>query len=257
MKFFLTKCLLIWVVFTSTATAFAQEVLTNKEIISLQIAKISQDIILAKIATSKCTFDLTTQGIIELDAAKLSDRVIKNMFIASPPKGVLLNQDIIRIANSDVSTSLLKDAIKLSPHSFELSPEALINLKNQKVPDSVVKDMILSPSSEGATIVTEVKPSNNTTSITNKIETVKCVQNQGKDIIVTNAFEEVKGLKRMGEFKATASQIFGSQDKLRVVAMEKVKKDARDKGVTHLLIQSDVYAPSPANTVSIICIGYK
>jgi hypothetical protein len=239
----------------TTTASFAQDVLTNKEITNLQIAKVSQDIILAKISSSKCNFDLTPQGIIALDLAKVTDRVIKAMFVASPAKISLHNDDIIRIAQSDVSTSVLREAIKLSPHTFDVSPEALINLKTQKVPDSVVKDMIINPSSGIFSNSTEEKTTN--TNTVAKVETAKPIQSQGKEILVTNAFEEVKGLKRVGEFKATVQQIFGSQDKLRTQAMDKVKKDAQARGVTHLLIQSDTYAPSPTNTVTVICVGYK
>ena len=250
------KCLLVGgIAIITTTTSFAQEVLTNKEITNFQIAKVSQDIILAKISSSKCNFDLSPQGIIALDLAKVSDRVIKSMFVASPTKTVLHNEDVIRIAQSDVSTSVLREAIKLFPHSFDVSPEALINLKNQKVPDSAVKDMIVNPSSGSLSTTVEEKPTN--TNAVAKVETGKPGQNQGKEILVTSVFEEVKGLKRVGEFKATVQQIFGSQDKLRTQAMDKVKKDAQAKGVTHLLIQSDTYAPSPVNTVTIICVGYK
>lgn len=241
----------------STLTnSFAQEVLTNKEITNLQIAKVSQDIILAKISSSKCNFDLNPQGIIELDLAKVSDRVIKAMFVASPTKSVLHNEDVIRIAQSDVSTSVLRDAIKLFPHSFDVSPEALINLKNQKVPDSAVKDMIISPSSGSLSNPVEVKPTNTVNKV-EKAETSNPVSNKTKEIVVTTVFEEVKGFKRVGEFKATAYRMFGGQDKLRTDALDKIKKDAQAKGVTHLLIQSDTYSPSPVNTMYIICIGYK
>ena len=258
MNFFLKKCLLVSGIAMSTLTnSFAQEVLTNKEITNLQIAKVSQDIILAKISSSKCNFDLSPQGIIELDLAKVSDRVIKAMFVASPTKSVLHNEDVIRIAQSDVSTSVLRDAIKLFPHSFDVSPEALINLKNQKVPDSAVKDMIISPSSGSLNNTVDSKPQNTSTNVVNKVETTKPSPNQGKEIVVTTVFEEVKGFKRVGEFKATAYRMFGGQDKLRTDALDKIKKDAQAKGVTHLLIQSDTYSPSPVNTMYIICIGYK
>ena len=257
MNSILKTSLLVCGIAISTTTIFAQEVLTNKEITNLQTAKVSQDILLAKISSSKCKFDLSPQGIIELDLAKVTDRVIKAMFVASPSKSLLHNADVIRIAQSDVSTSVLREAIKIFPHSFDVSPEALINLKNQKVSDSVVKDMIINPSSGSLSTSVGEKPTTTTTNAVAKVETGKPVQSQGKEILVTSVFEEVKGLKRVGEFKATVQQIFGSQDKLRTQAMDKVKKDAQVKGVTHLLIQSDTYAPSPVNTVSIICVGYK
>ncbi len=250
------KCLFIGAVLTSS-TSFAQDPLTNKEVISLQMAKVSQDIILTKISASKCTFDLTAQGLIELDAAKVSDRIIKSMLISSPPKAILKNQDVIRIAKSEVSTSILREVIKLSPHKFEVTPEALILLKNEKVPDSVVKDMLMSPSQEGLSTPTEIKSVNtngSTKAESPAVTTKSTPTNQGADIIVTNAFEEVKGLKRVGEFPATVSQIFGVQDKLRIKCLEKIKKDALLKGVTHLLIQSEHFSP---NTMSVICVGYK
>lgn len=254
---FLKKCLFVGSIVLTSSTSFSQE-LTNKEVISLVNAKISQDIILTKMSGSKCSFDLTAQSLIELDAAKVSDKIIKSMLIASPPKVIWGNQDIIRVAKSEVSTSLLREVIKQSPHKFDVTPEALIILKNEKVPDSVVKDMLISP--EGLT-VSEVKQVTNTSSatkaetssVTNKSNPVT-VTNQGTDIIVTNAFEEVKGLKRVGEFPSTVTQIFGVQDKLRIKCLEKIKKDALLKGVTHLLIQSEHFSP---NTMSVICVGYK
>jgi hypothetical protein len=120
--------------------------------------------------------------------------------------------------------------------------------------------MLMSPSQEGLSTPTEIKSVNtngSTKAESPAVTTKSTPTNQGTDIIVTNAFEEVKGLKRLGEFKATAQRIFGNQDKLREEAMNKIKKEAREKGVTHLLIQADTYAMSPTNTVSIICVGYK
>ena len=258
MNSFAKRCLFVGIVLTS-GNSFAQDPLTNKEVISLQIAKVSPDIILTKISGSKCAFDLTAQSLIELDAAKVSDKIIKAMLAASPPKISFNNQDVIRIAKSEVSTSLLREVIKLTPHKFDVSPEALIVLKNEKVPDSVVKDMLINPSQENSSVITEVKPTNlNVPKVESSTTVTKpTTQTQGKDILVTNVFEEVKGLKRVSEFKATSQRVFGNQDKLRDEAMAKIKKEAKEKGVTHLFIQSDTYAMSPINTVSIICVGYK
>ncbi len=245
-----------------SSVSFAQEQLTNKEIINLQTAKVSQDVILAKISASKSSFDLTAQGLIELDAAKISDRVIKAMFVASPPQAILHNQEVIKIAQSEVSTAILKEAIKQSPHQFEVSADALIALKNAKVPDSVVKEMLLNPAqgimptneNKGASPIppkTTTPAPQNTTS-NNVVNTVA-----QSSIIVTNAYEEVKNLKRIAEISASAKRAFGSQSKLRIEAIENLKKEAAAKGATHVLIQAENFAPTPLNTVSISGVAYK
>ena len=78
-----------------------------------------------------------------------------------------------------------------------------------------------------------------------------------KDIIVTTVYEEVKNLKRIGDISASASKVFGKQEKLRIEAIEKFKKEAVLKGATHVFIQSENFAPTPTNTVSISGVVYK
>lgn len=252
---FFTFCVL-----ASTAT-YAQEALSNKEIVNLQASKISQDIILAKISSTKCQFDLTAQGLIDLKAGKISDKVVKAMFVASPPMETMTNDDVIKLSNSDVSSTILKEKISKTTHKFDVGSEALIKLKTAKVSDSIVKEMILNPT-QGAVsgvIAKTTIPVSPTTAATPPVSQVSNAQTQSsnKDIIVTTIYEEVQNLKRIGDISTSASRLYGKQSKLRVEAIEKLKKEAGLKGATHVFIQSENFAPTPINTVSISGVAYK
>ena len=247
-------------VLTSAAT-YAQEALSNKEIINLQASKISQDIILAKISSTKCQFDLTAQGLIDLRAGKISDKVVKAMFVASPPTETMTNDDVIKLSDSDVSTTILKEKISKTAHKFDVGSEALIKLKTAKVSDSIVKEMILNPTQGPVTgvVAKTTIPASPTTPATLSVlqSNSSSMQPTNKDIIVTTVYEEVKNLKRVGDISASASRLYGKQGKLRVEAIEKLKKDAASKGATHVFIQSENFAPTPTNTVSISGVAYK
>lgn len=263
MKFSLKYAILFLISFNSKT--FAQDALSNKEIVNLQASKISQDIILAKIGSTKCQFDLTAQGLIDLRAGKISDKVVKAMFVASPPTETMTNDDVIILSDSDVSTTILKEKISKTAHKFNVESNDLIKLKTAKVSDSIVKEMILNPTQGVVTAMVAkttipvnsatVKPSPATSSVsqTGSYST----QTSNKDIIVTTVYEEVKNLKRMGDISASASKIFGKQEKLRIEAIEKLKKDAASKGATYVFIQSENFAPTPTNTVSISGVAYK
>ena len=252
---FFTLCVLV------SATTYAQDALSNKEIINLQTSKISQDIILVKISSTKCQFDLTAQGLMDLKAGKISDKVVKAMFVASPPTETMTNEDVIKLSDSDVSNTILKEKISKTAHKFEVGSEALIKLKTAKVSDSIVKEMILNPSQGIVTgvVAKTTIPVSATTPATSPVSPVSTIQppTVSKDIIVTKAYEEVKNLKRVGEISVSASKMFGKQDKLRIEAIEKLKKEAALKGGTHVLIQDENFAPTPTNTVSISGVAYK
>ncbi len=259
MKFSLKYAILFLISFNSTT--FAQDALSNKEIVNLQASKISQDIILAKIGSAKCQFDLTAHGLIELRAGKISDKVVKAMFVASPPTETMTNDDVIKLSDSDVSTTILKEKISKTAHKFDVESNDLIKLKTAKVSDSIVKEMILNPTqgvvAKTAILVSSatVTPSPATSSVSQTGNNL--TQTSNKDIIITTIYEEVKNLKRIGDISASASKVFGKQEKLRIEAIEKLKKDAASKGATHVFIQSENFAPTPTNTVSISGVAYK
>ncbi|MCU0467533.1 MAG: hypothetical protein MUF58_02950 [Arcicella sp.] len=261
-----TALLLSLFVLVSSLT-YAQESLSNKEILHLQASKISQDIILAKISASKCQFDLTAQGLIDLKAGKISDKVVRAMFLASPPMETMTNQDVIKLSESDISTALLKEKISKTPHQFTVDSESLIKLKAAKVNDGVVKEMIMNPTQGGTPILSAaLKPSSTATSVpvatSSTTPTTSSVKSNvstvsWEQVIVTNAFEEVKGLTRVGEISASASRAYGKEERLRKEAIEKLKKEAASKGATHVLLQSNSFAPTPFNTVSLGGVCYK
>ena len=261
MKFIKKAALLFTIYFLASTSTYAQDALSNKEIINLQASKISQDIILAKISSTKCQFDLTTQGLIDLRAGKISDKVVKAMFVASPPTETMTNDDVIKLSDSDVSTTILKEKMSKTAHKFDVGSEALIKLKTVKVSDSIVKEMILNPTQGAASgvVAKTTIPVSPTTATIPPVSQVSTIQppTASKDIIVTKAYEEVKNLKRVGEISASASKMFGKQDKLRIEAIEKLKKEAALKGATHVLIQDENFAPTPTNTVSISGVAYK
>ena len=261
MKFIKKTALFFTLYVLASATTYAQDALSNKEIINLQASKISQDIILAKISSTKCQFDLTAQGLIDLKAGKISDKVVKAMFIVSPPMETMTNEEVIKLSDSDVSTTILKEKISKTAHKFDVGSEALIKLKTAKVSDSIVKEMILNPiqgAVSGVVAKTSI-PVSPTTPATPPVSQTNSnpMPTSNKEIIVTTVYEEVKNLKRIGDISASASKVFGKQEKLRIEAIEKLKKEAALKGATHVFIQSENFAPTPTNTVGISGVAYK
>lgn len=256
---YLLKISLLLLVLMSSFSLIAQEQMSNKDIIAMQSVKISQDIILAKISSTKCQFDLTVPGLITLKNGKVLDKIISAMFTASPPTEIMTNQDAMMLYESDLSNFLLKEKIKRTSHKFDIDSESLIKLKNAKVSDWFIKTMILSPELN----LNLVQNNTSTTTTQNSIPVVAAnvpsvsVINAWEKIIVTTAYEEVKGLTRIGEISASASRAYGKEERLRKEAIEKLKKEAAIKGATHVLLQSNNFAPTPFNTVSLGGVAYK
>lgn len=61
------------------ATAARAETLTNKSIIALSAAGLTPDIIMAKIASSSCSFDLSTNSLVALKQAGVTNEIMKAM----------------------------------------------------------------------------------------------------------------------------------------------------------------------------------
>lgn len=123
----------------------AQDGITNTDIISMKTAKISDDVIISKIITSKCNFDLTVQGLSGLYSSKIGAKIIKTMFTKTTPVEVITNDDVINMIPSKISTEIIRIKIRSTPHNFDVSPDGLIKLKAGKVPKDVVTDMMISP----------------------------------------------------------------------------------------------------------------
>jgi hypothetical protein len=63
----------------------AQEVLTNESVIQLLKVGLSEDLVIAKISQSRCSFDTSTAGLIALKQAGVSDRVLHFMIDPTRP----------------------------------------------------------------------------------------------------------------------------------------------------------------------------
>lgn len=70
------------------ATAFAQDEMTNDEVISLTKAGLSGSIIVGKIRTSKSSFDMSTDALIKLKQAGVGDDVVGAMLEAKSGKSM-------------------------------------------------------------------------------------------------------------------------------------------------------------------------
>lgn len=85
----LAICLLAAGIFLATAApTFAQETMTNDEVISLSKAGLNPSLIVGKIRTSKTNFDLSTDSLIKLKQAGVGDDVVAAMLEAKSGKSV-------------------------------------------------------------------------------------------------------------------------------------------------------------------------
>jgi hypothetical protein len=62
-----------------------EEVLTNDTVVRLVEAKVSKDIIIQKIKTTKTSFDVTAAGLVGLNQSKVPQDIIKIMMAPPPP----------------------------------------------------------------------------------------------------------------------------------------------------------------------------
>jgi hypothetical protein len=310
----------------------AQDILDNQGIISLLGSRMSQDIVITKISSSKCKFDLSVDGLLELKNGRVPDKIVKAMFTASPPTEIMNNEDVIKLSNSKIGSGIVKEKLMRTPHKFDVSSEALVRLKEAKVADAVIKDMILSPY-QGANAVETSRPSNTPNENSNVAPTAvsqysrnpneREVRNTARDlerekdkeererekairdkereeknlerdakrekekeernrereerygsrekrdysssssrnrpvrIRVVNDLYDVRGLKKIGETTASASKQDGRQYSLKNEAIDKLKREAEEKGATHILISSETFTLTPVNTVKVVGVFYQ
>lgn len=248
--------------FYTALTASAQEKLTNKDVVSMTTAKVAQDLILTKMTASSCDFNLGSAALVELKTARVSEKVVKAMFRASPPKVPLKNEDVIQLNNADVSRSIILEAIKVTPNKFDTSVDGLVKLTIAKVPDAIVKEMLKSPSNSSSATSTGFKEAMNTAKPANTVSQTQIDTNPNEaviwdKVIITNIADEVKNLTKVGDISVSASRLYGKQARLREEAIEKLKKEGAKKGATIVYIQSENFAPTPLNTVSLSGVAYK
>jgi hypothetical protein len=76
-------------------------------------------------------------------------------------------------------------------------------------------------------------------------------------IRVVNDLYDVRGLKKIGETTASASKSDGRQYSLKNDALDKLKREAEEKGATHILILSETFTLTPVNTVKVVGVFYQ
>ncbi len=72
--------------------------------------------------------------------------------------------------------------------------------------------------------------------------------------------DPVKQLTTAGEDKQrqkSASKADGRQYSLKNDALDKLKREAEEKGATHILIQSEVFTLTPVNAVKLVGVFYQ
>src|ERR1041385_1000569 len=125
----------------------APEVLTNDWVIQMSAANLNRDVMLAKINSTRNTFDVTAQGLINLTANKVNENVIKSMISAAanpklgPPAPktpeVLDNQAIISMYSSKVSRAVIIAKIVATKANFDTTSAGLVSLTQAKVPSDI------------------------------------------------------------------------------------------------------------------------
>ena len=131
------------------------EVLSNASIVSMISGKVSKDLILTKIRTTKSDFDVTAAGLVRLHQSKVSQEVIIAMMAAAadtklavPTKGpaeVLTNNDVVQMVLGNLPRPLIIEKIRVTKARFDVTAEGLVSLQTSKVPDDVVKAMMSAP----------------------------------------------------------------------------------------------------------------
>ena len=131
------------------------EVLSNTSVVNMMTAKVSKDLILTKIRTTKSAFDVTAAGLVRLHQSKVSQEVIIAMMaaasdpkLAAPATGpaeVLTNNEIVQMVMGQLPRPLIIEKIRVSKSRFDVTSDGLVSLQTSKVPDEVVKAMMTAP----------------------------------------------------------------------------------------------------------------
>jgi hypothetical protein len=119
------------------------EVLTNDAIVQMITAKVGKGLILAKIQSTRNTFDTTANGLVTLYASRVPNDVIGAMLAATAPGSeVLTNDDVIKMVTSQLPKDLIVTKIRSTTPGFDLTTTGLIALSQNKVPQDVQTAMM-------------------------------------------------------------------------------------------------------------------
>lgn len=129
----------------------AAEVLSNQDVIGMTSAKLSKDLLIAKINTTRNTFDVSVQGLIALHQGKVHQDVMRSMLnLAADPKlgtpskkaEVLDNQSVVSLITAKVPKAVILAKIQSTKSAFDVSSSGLVSLTQAKVPQDVIRAMV-------------------------------------------------------------------------------------------------------------------
>ncbi len=137
------------------ATAAGAEVLSNTSVVNMITAKVSKDIILTKIRTTKTNFDVTASGLVRLQQAKVAADYMRAMMTAAGdtklavpvpgPAEVLTNAEVVQMITGQVPRPVIIEKIRATKAKYDLTSEGVVTLTANKVPQDVVKAMMAVP----------------------------------------------------------------------------------------------------------------
>ena len=129
----------------------ASEVLTNQDVIGMTSAKLSKDLLIAKINTTRNSFDVTVHGLIALQQGRVNQDVMRSMLtLAADPKlgtpsrkaEVLDNQSVVTLITGKVPKAVILSKIQSTKANFDVSSSGLVSLTQAKVPQDVIRAMV-------------------------------------------------------------------------------------------------------------------
>lgn len=139
----------------SLAQSGSAEVLSNTSVVNMITAKVSKDLILTKIRTTRTSFDVTAGGLVRLHQAKVPQDIMLAMMtaaadpkMAAPQPGaaeVLTNNEVVQMVQGQLPRPIIIEKIRSSKSRFDTTSDGLVSLQSNKVPDEVVKAMMAVP----------------------------------------------------------------------------------------------------------------
>ncbi len=142
MKFIYHSLLVAFLISMSPNYSFAQEVLSNQNIVNMVQGKLDKKLIVSKINNTPNNFDLSAVEIVKLKNANVNASIMEEMILNCKKLPVMNNQEVLVMQDGSVSKDVIIKKINLSNCDFNVESDALIKLKAAKVPDSVINSMM-------------------------------------------------------------------------------------------------------------------
>ncbi len=143
---------------SARAQSASAEVLSNSAVMNMITAKVSKDLVLTKIRTTKTSFDVTAGGLVRLHQGKVPQDIMLAMMtaaadpkMAAPQPGaaeILTNNEVVQMVQGQLPRPIIIEKIRASKSRFDTTSDGLVSLQSNKVPDEVVKAMMVVPPSK-------------------------------------------------------------------------------------------------------------